>query len=91
MIRRPPRSTLFPYTTLFDLDTEIVTGKERDRDRDSKRERRERQRRQKAERHRRFRKEGKILRWKETVMEIVMRRATSYMNSTPIPVHAAIH
>src|SRR2546426_7604713 len=27
MIRRPPRSTLFPYTTLFRSATWIVTGK----------------------------------------------------------------
>src|SRR3712207_7784102 len=26
MIRRPPRSTLFPYTTLFRSDVELVTG-----------------------------------------------------------------
>src|SRR3712207_9458799 len=28
MIRRPPRSTLFPYTTLFRSPTAIVNGKE---------------------------------------------------------------
>src|SRR3712207_7188252 len=27
MIRRPPRSTLFPYTTLFRSDAEILRGK----------------------------------------------------------------
>src|SRR3712207_7011404 len=26
MIRRPPRSTLFPYTTLFRSDNELVLG-----------------------------------------------------------------
>src|SRR5215467_16272213 len=26
MIRRPPRSTLFPYTTLFDLDFRVPSG-----------------------------------------------------------------
>src|SRR4051794_41493745 len=26
MIRRPPRSTLFPYTTLFRSDRELVVG-----------------------------------------------------------------
>src|SRR4051794_41351925 len=26
MIRRPPRSTLFPYTTLFDLVDRLVAG-----------------------------------------------------------------
>src|SRR5256885_12168843 len=31
MIRRPPRSTLFPYTTLFRSD--IAIGDDRDRDR----------------------------------------------------------
>src|SRR3712207_9032305 len=30
MIRRPPRSTLFPYTTLFRSDREIKTFAERD-------------------------------------------------------------
>src|SRR5688572_32379518 len=29
MIRRPPRSTLFPYTTLFRSDEEARTGAER--------------------------------------------------------------
>src|SRR3712207_9306750 len=28
MIRRPPRSTLFPYTTLFRSVDEILTGRE---------------------------------------------------------------
>src|SRR2546425_6594600 len=35
MIRRPPRSTLFPYTTLFRSDARAVafdSGRERDRD-----------------------------------------------------------
>src|SRR5256885_7661662 len=27
MIRRPPRSTLFPYTTLFRSDAKVVPGK----------------------------------------------------------------
>src|SRR2546430_10813538 len=26
MIRRPPRSTLFPYTTLFRSDTAVING-----------------------------------------------------------------
>src|SRR3712207_8599897 len=30
MIRRPPRSTLFPYTTLFRSSTEVSTGRRRD-------------------------------------------------------------
>src|SRR2546422_4327399 len=29
MIRRPPRSTLFPYTTLFRSETELVPGADR--------------------------------------------------------------
>src|SRR3712207_8480820 len=29
MIRRPPRSTLFPYTTLFRSRSSIVTGRDR--------------------------------------------------------------
>src|SRR3712207_8613710 len=33
MIRRPPRSTLFPYTTLFRSDDEEGGGQEADRDR----------------------------------------------------------
>src|SRR5258708_25758951 len=28
MIRRPPRSTLFPYTTLFRSDPQPITGEE---------------------------------------------------------------
>src|SRR3712207_9531233 len=32
MIRRPPRSTLFPYTTLFRSDLRAVAGLARDRD-----------------------------------------------------------
>src|SRR3712207_8730886 len=31
MIRRPPRSTLFPYTTLFRSDVEVVPHRVRDR------------------------------------------------------------
>src|SRR2546422_8288496 len=31
MIRRPPRSTLFPYTTLFRSLLVLVVGKDRDR------------------------------------------------------------
>src|SRR5256885_17161835 len=30
MIRRPPRSTLFPYTTLFRSDTEAVIARDPD-------------------------------------------------------------
>src|SRR3712207_8803699 len=32
MIRRPPRSTLFPYTTLFRSDQHIADAPERDKD-----------------------------------------------------------
>src|SRR3712207_7170572 len=32
MIRRPPRSTLFPYTTLFRSGRVLAVGAERDRD-----------------------------------------------------------
>ena len=46
MIRRPPRSTLFPYTTLFRSEKERETEIERDRERETERERqRERERR----------------------------------------------
>src|SRR3712207_6933724 len=31
MIRRPPRSTLFPYTTLFRSDHEVVAGQRAER------------------------------------------------------------
>src|SRR3712207_8456912 len=31
MIRRPPRSTLFPYTTLFRSDDELLSAAARDR------------------------------------------------------------
>src|SRR2546427_7084270 len=30
MIRRPPRSTLFPYTTLFRSDDRLTDGEDRD-------------------------------------------------------------
>src|SRR3712207_7136236 len=33
MIRRPPRSTLFPYTTLFRSEADAVLGQARDRQR----------------------------------------------------------
>src|SRR3712207_8601876 len=33
MIRRPPRSTLFPYTTLFRSDLRLVPGRQRHRGR----------------------------------------------------------
>src|ERR1041384_8432634 len=35
MIRRPPRSTLFPYTTLFRSDAVAFVDEGRDRDRDA--------------------------------------------------------
>src|SRR5437660_5482255 len=39
MIRRPPTSTLFPYTTLFRSDDESLRGRRRPRDRDDQRKR----------------------------------------------------
>src|SRR2546422_4784818 len=33
MIRRPPRSTLFPYTTLFRSVLELIPGREQEQDR----------------------------------------------------------
>src|SRR3712207_9246340 len=35
MIRRPPRSTLFPYTTLFRSDEDARVGEQGARDRDA--------------------------------------------------------
>src|SRR3712207_8117226 len=35
MIRRPPRSTLFPYTTLFRSEGHVVAGRMRHTDRDN--------------------------------------------------------
>src|SRR2546430_11351585 len=56
MIRRPPRSTLFPYTTLF------RSGRERVRDQHEQRKRdRERPLRQRAGRHRRPGEDGSLL------------------------------
>src|SRR5438132_3153317 len=37
MIRRPPRSTLFPYTTLFRSRDSVLTGAQRERSRNAKR------------------------------------------------------
>src|SRR5256885_8824672 len=37
MIRRPPRSTLFPYTTLFRSENDIILNGERDRSRNDPR------------------------------------------------------